>query len=109
MDTQYSACFDLSHGYFQIPLTEDSQELTTFIVSENDAATWYCYTRSPQGLALSGYEFCACTDAVQKLVDDVGLEDETLDGLMEKVEEVFKRCQEHGIMLRRKRYRWDNA
>ena len=66
----------------------------------------YCYTRAPQGLASSGDEFCARTDfcfegvpLLQKLIDDVILEDETLEGVLAKMEEVFKRCREHCIML----------
>ena len=51
-------------------------------------------------------EFCARTDeafhgipTLQKLVDDVVVEDETMDGLLGKGEEVFKRCREHNILL----------
>ena len=76
---------DLSHGYYQIPLDEDSQELTTFLVSDGDSATRFCYNRLLQGLASSGDEFCARTDAafsgietLQKLNDHCLVKDETL-------------------------------
>ena len=60
--TRFFCALDLNHGYFQIELAEESKDLTTFIVSENDAAVRYRYNRAPQGLASSGDEFCARTD-----------------------------------------------
>ena len=101
----FAAC-DLNNGYFQIPLDEHSKDITTFMVSQNDAAVRYRYNRAPQGLAASGDEFCARTDeafhgvqTLQKLVDDVIVEDETMEGVLDKVEEIFKRCREHSILL----------
>ena len=60
--SRYFAALDLNHGYFQIELAEESKNLTTFIVSQNDTAVRYRYNRAPQGLASSGDEFCARTD-----------------------------------------------
>ena len=101
----FAAC-DLNNGYFQIPLEEQSKDITTFMVSQNDAAVRYRYNRAPQGLAASGDEFCARTDeafhgipTLQKLVDDIVVEDETMEGVLNKVEEVFRRCREHSILL----------
>ena len=58
------------------------------MVSQNDAAVRYRYNRAPQGLAASGDEFCARTDeafhgipTLQKLVDDIVVEDETMEGV----------------------------
>ena len=55
--TRFFCVLDLNHGYFQIELAEESKDLTTFIVSENDTAVRYRYNRAPQGLASSGDEF----------------------------------------------------
>ena len=34
-----------------------------------------------------------------KLIDDVVVEGDTLEEVLDKVEQVFKRCREHGIIL----------
>ena len=104
--TRFFCVLDLNHGYFQIELAEESKDLTTFIVSENDTAVRYRYNRAPQGLASSGDEFCARTDeafeaitGLQKLIDDVIIESDTLEELLKKMETVFERCRQHGIIL----------
>ena len=103
--SRWLGALNLNNGYFQVPLAEESKDLTMFMVSENDAAVRYRYNRAPQGLTSSGDEFCARTNhafqgipTLQKLVDDVVVEDDTLDGLMAKVK-VFKRCRQYSIIL----------
>jgi hypothetical protein len=68
------AFFDCTHGYWQIPLEEESRPYTCF------QTEWgrYQYKRAPMGLVSSGDEFCARTDralagidGVFKLVDDI--------------------------------------
>ena len=67
------AVFDCTHGYWQIPLEEESRPYTCFMTE------WGCYQykRVPMGLMSSGDEFCARTKrafaditGVYKLVDD---------------------------------------
>ena len=68
---KHFAVFDALHGYWQIPLDEESKSLTTFITEFGR----YWYRRAPMGLTSSGDEFCARTDkalaGVHKLVDDI--------------------------------------
>ena len=52
---KYFAVFDALHGYWQIPLDEESKPLTTFITEFGR----YRYLRAPMGLTSSGDEFCA--------------------------------------------------
>ena len=47
--SRFFAALDLNHGYFQIELADDSKDLTTFIVSENDAAVRYRYKQGAAG------------------------------------------------------------
>ena len=49
------AVFNCTHGYWQIPLAEESRPYTCFITE------WgrYQYKRAPMGLISSGDKFCA--------------------------------------------------
>ena len=52
-----AACFaklDATHGYFQIPLSEEASRLTTFILPSGR----YRYLRAPMGLSSSSDEWC---------------------------------------------------
>ena len=63
------------------------------------------------GLTSSGDEFCARTDkalsgitGVHKLVDDVISYGKDAEELMDRVKQVFKRCEEWGITLSKEKY-----
>ena len=45
--SKYFSVIDLSMGYYQIPLREDCQELTSFVFGDRQ----FCYTRMPFGLS----------------------------------------------------------
>ena len=105
---KYFAVFDALHGYWQIPLDEESKSLTTFITEFGR----YRYLRAPMGLTSSG-EFCARTDkalagipGVHKLVDDVIVYGKDADELMDRVKQVFKRCEEWGITFSKEKYQF---
>ena len=77
-------------------------ELTTFITDFG----LYRYRRAPMGLTSSGDEFCSRTDhalagitGMYKLVDDILIYGNTESQLIERIEEVLKRCEEHRITL----------
>ena len=58
-----AACFaklDATHGYFQIPLSEEASRLTTFILPSGR----YRYFRAPMGLSSSSEEWCRHSDRV---------------------------------------------
>ena len=72
-----STCFaklDATHGYFQIPLSDEASKLTTFLLPSGR----YCYLRAPIGLSSSSDEWCRHSDRVvegfpwcKKIVDDI--------------------------------------
>ena len=75
------AKLDAVHGYFQVPLDEESQLLTTFLLPDGK----YCYTGAPMGLCSSGDEFCQRTDEafvglpfLSKIVDDAMIQADSL-------------------------------
>ena len=65
------------------------------------------------GLTSSGDELCTCTDkalagvqGVHKLVDDILIYGENVVELMDRIEEVFERCQAWGITLSKEKYQF---
>ncbi|KAG1653254.1 hypothetical protein GQR58_025728 [Nymphon striatum] len=67
-EAKWFATFDATRGYWQVPLDEDSQLLTTFLTP------WgrYCYTRAPMGLSSSGDEYCLRGDRALETRYSVG-------------------------------------
>jgi hypothetical protein len=101
------AKIDAIHGYFQIPLEEESSALTTFLIPSGR----YAYKAAPMGLAASGDEFCRRTDeAFQdmpwflKIVDDGLIQAPDEQTLLQRVEAVLKRCREFGIKVSTKKF-----
>ena len=67
------------------------------------------------GLTSSGDIFCQCTDKalagipdIQKLVDDILITGKTKKELLERIEMVFKRCQDRQITLSKTKQRVGN-
>lgn len=105
---RYFSTFDASSGYFQVPLAEESQALTTFVTP------WgrYVHLRATMGLSSSSDEYNRRGDAamegldnVSKIVDDVLVYAETLAEHQEAVERFLERCRVHGITLNRAKTR----
>ena len=103
--SRYFVKFDAMKGYFQIPLHEESQALTTFLVP---GLGRYCMLRAPMGLSSSGDEFCQRVDAALegldgflKIVDDVLIFGPTVDVVFDRVRAMLTRCRETGITLTR--------
>ena len=101
-DSTVFASFDLKHGYWQIPLEEESSYLTTFIVPQGR----FRYTRAPMGLNASGDEFCQRTDlaiegleGVVKLVDDVLIQAPDENVLHDRIRAFLDRAREHSMLL----------
>ena len=94
---------DAVWGYFQIRLSEESADLTTFLLPEGR----FRYLAAPMGLNPSGDEFCFKTDYafegldIEKIVDDILLQAETLEEIYRLLYAVLLRCREHNLTLSR--------
>ena len=104
---RYFTKLDARHGYWQIPLSEESRNLTVFMTP------WgrYRYLRNPQGLISAGDEFNRRTDEaferitnMVKVVDDCLVYDDDFDSHLEHVREVLQCAREHGITLSPKKF-----
>ena len=99
---RYFTTLDSRHGYWQIPLDEESSKLTTFLTP------WgaYRFKRNVMGLISAGDEHnrrgddaLAGLDNVQKVVEDVIVYDTDQDAHIQRVRSVLRRCMTHGITL----------
>ena len=105
-DSKFFAKLDAKSGYWQIPLDDESKDLTTFITTKGR----YRYTRAPMGLSSSSDEFCRRTDEalsglkLKKIVDDCILASPSIRNLKEKLHEVSKRCRDKGITLSKSKF-----
>lgn len=104
--SRFFSTFDASSGYFQVPLAEESQLLTTFLTQ------WgrYAHTRATMGLSSSSDEYNRRGDAameglssISKIVDDVLVFDDTFAGHKKAVRAFLERCRDHCITLNRKK------
>ena len=93
---------DAMMGYFQIPLAEASQHLTTFVTP------WgrYKFLRSPMGFVSSGDVFCRRGDMAfagignhGKVVDDSLMWDFTYAEHLERVYNFLCRCRDNNITI----------
>lgn len=105
-DAKYFLKMDCVHGYFQVPLSEESSYLTTFLIPQGR----HRFCRLPMGLSASSDAFCQRTDAALanldgliKLVDDLLIHATSLNSLMAKAKAVLSRCQTHGITISRRK------
>ena len=103
---KWFAKLDANHGYWQMPLNEDSQKLCTFITPFGR----YFPTRGPFGLTSMPEIFSRKMDImveglsnVVKSMDDFLVFAEDEGTLEEKVDELLKIMQEWGMTLNRKK------
>ena len=85
---QYFSTLDARHGYWQVALDEESQEMTTFITPLGR----FCFLRAPMGLSATGDEYCrrgseamANLENTQKVVDDVIIYNQDFESHYENV------------------------
>lgn len=104
---KFFTTMDMSQGYFQLPLDEDSQELTTFMTP------WgrFCFMRAPMGLTSTGDEFSRRGDEAlqgidntRKVVDDILIYDDNFQEHIERVRNLLMRCREKNITLNREKF-----
>lgn len=104
---RYFTKFDARHGYWQIPLDEESKPLTTFITPFGR----YRFLRNPQGFIAAGDEFNMQIDLafegiprMAKVVDDILVYDNDFQDHVQHVRQVLDRAREHGITLSLKKF-----
>ena len=101
-EAQWFCKLDALWGYYQIPLDEESMDITRLI----HELSIFEYLRVPMGLNASGDEFCRRSDdavvglpGVIKLINEILIYASTLDELFERTENVLKVCSERNITL----------
>ncbi|XP_022188087.2 uncharacterized protein LOC111046770 [Nilaparvata lugens] len=104
-DAKYISTIDLKSGYWQVPLDEESKELTAFIVPGRGL---FQFKVMPFGLHSAGATFQRLLDQVigPKLepyafayLDDVVVLGETLESHREHLAEVFQRLRDAGLII----------
>ena len=106
-DGCFFATLDAVHGYHQIPLTEESSKLTTFVLPTGK----YRFLRAPMGLSASSDEWCRRSDqviegleGVQKIVDDILVSAPTIETLNDRIRQVLDRCIEKNVVISLKKF-----
>ena len=101
--------FDCLKGYHQIPVDPDSQHLTRFITPWGQ----YESTRAPMGVSsISEFYNRRMDEAFEglkgfrKIVDDVVVFDGNVENHFKHVREFVKRCDERGISLNKKKFKY---
>ena len=102
---QYFAVFDLTSGYYQAPIVEESRELTAF----KTRSGVYQWKRLPMGLTGAGsfFQNSLATQVLQGLLqtgvelylDDCMVHASTIDEFLERLRLVFHRFQQSDITL----------
>ena len=105
-----STCFaklDATHGYFQIPLSDEASKLTTFLLPSGR----YRYLRAPMGFSSSSDEWCRHSDRVvegfpwcKKIVDDILIWASNPQDLEEHLRAVVARCDHLHVTLSRSKF-----
>ena len=102
---------DCVHGYFQLPLDEESSFLTTFLLPSGK----YRYLRGPMGLKPTNDEWCMRSDAVtegvpdsKKMVDDILIGAEDLESAVEKARIILIKCREMNITISMRKFEISN-
>ena len=101
-DSRWFLKFDAVHGYFQVPLDDDSARLTTFLIETGR----YRFLRAPMGLNPSSDHFCARSDAalsdidgLLKIVDDGLIQAKSKADLLKKFHKVLESCRKSNLTL----------
>ncbi|XP_043228769.1 uncharacterized protein K02A2.6-like [Amphibalanus amphitrite] len=108
-DARWLTTLDAAMGYFQVPIAEESQDLTCFITPWGRMK----FLRAPMGLISSGDEYNRRGDAALgdiprtlKIVDDLLLHDATYSAHLSHVVAVLRRCRETGITINPRKFQF---
>ena len=106
---KYFTTLDATKGYWQMTLDPESRHLTTFITPWGK----YRYLRAPMGFISTGDSYNYRGDEalegiprVKKIVDDILIEDSTLEEHIKQVRLVLERCRQHGITLSKSKFKF---
>ncbi len=116
---KFFTVLDGRHGYWQVPLSEESKKYTCFITPRG----LYRFKRNVMGLISAGDEHnlrgdraLAGMENVKKIVEpeDIVIYEKDREMHLARVREVLERCQAAGIMLHKKKanlhsQRWSGA
>ena len=100
--SRFFTTFDATNGYWQVPLEEESQLLTTFVTQ------WgrFKYCRGTMGLICTGDEYCRRMDGALsavprliKVVDDLLQHGEDITAHIHDVWQLLLACRQHTITL----------
>ncbi len=107
-DAKWFCKMDAVQGYFQVPLYEDSRDLTTFILPSGK----YRYCVAPMGLKSSNDEYCRRTDPAvygldyaSKIVDDILVQAPTEEELRVRVRTVLERCRDLNMTISLRKFK----
>ena len=104
---KHVSVMDMSHSFFQIPLTKEAQPLTAFFSDAHGKR--FCFTRAPQGLRNSPLYLKLLTDEifgdmalyVLSYADDIMIAtDKDLYHHIDTTIEVLRRLRDKGIKMR---------
>ena len=106
---RWMSTLDAKMGYFQVPLADESQDLTCFITP------WgrFKFVRCPMGCNASGDEYNRRGDAALgdipncvKIVDDILAVAPTYRQHLQQVIEILQRCDDRGITLNSQKFQF---
>ena len=104
---KYVSTIDVSHAFFQVPLSKEAQPFTAFFSEEHGKR--YCFNRAPQGLKNSPLYLKLLMDkllgdmalTVIHYVDDILIAtDKSLEHHLQIINEVLRRLKQGGIKIK---------
>ena len=103
---KYFSTFDCKKGYWQVPVAEESKDLTTFICTLGK----FRYNRAPMGFISTGDSYNLRSDnalsglqGITKLVDDVLVASVDAEQHIKDVTALLEQCREKNITLNKKK------
>ncbi|GAB9477018.1 hypothetical protein Gpo141_00014077 [Globisporangium polare] len=105
---KYSAVLDFLKGFWQLPLAKESQEIMSYMTDKKV----FTPTRAPQGCTDAALQFQVTVEKVLAdllfkevlvWIDDLLLFADTVEELVNIMQRVFKRLDEHGLKLSQKK------
>ena len=106
-DAKFFAKWDLTQGYSQLLLDKESRKLTTFLLPQiGKEGGLYRYRSLPQSLSsapdLFNHALSAAFSSLSqhfRLMDDILLFSNTLEGLLEKCRAFLDKCREYNLIV----------